>query len=400
MTIDLPLCTEDVNNTLQDIVSTQGFSKPEIVFLTGSNIGQGYLSVDTAVKITEADRELNLFIKTAPKHKSIREVFQIRTAYLNELRFYENIYPELDKFYLEKTSKPLNIAPKFYSGNNEENKEVIALENLKAEGFNVPPAKKVLEKEEVVTLMRTYAKLHGTSLALRDQKQDLFDDITKDIPDFFYGLFKTAIQDNDLMGVYGILERNLEKTPDNEMILEKFKYLVDNMHETLVKIKDFHGDYRVITHGDCNCNNLMFRNKEELRLIDYQGMKLASPALDLSYVFYATSTSEDNFIQLDYFLDQYYEALSATVIELGSNPQALFPKELIKEDWKTFCGFSVAMAVYTAISMFCEGGAPNIVDLIVNPPTTEDDNRYVINEDECTKWTTCLFKHLISNGFL
>lgn len=87
---------------------------------------------------------------------------------------------------------------------------------------------------------------------------------------------------------------------------------------------------------------------------------------DLSYFFYSSASSEENLSKLDSYLDTYYEILSTTVKKLGSDPEKLYPKRLMKEQWKLFSQFSLIMAVMI-IGRVAEEEVPNIVDMVENP---------------------------------
>ncbi|KAK9712058.1 Ecdysteroid kinase-like family [Popillia japonica] len=381
MTVDLPLCPEDVNQVLQEIIAREKFQNPTVVFSQGSKIGQGCLGVDTAVEITEGNRKLELFVKTAPKHEKFRELklelfvktapkhekfrelMHIRPAYCNEFRFYNTIYTEMDKFHQEKTGRPMNIAAKYYGGSDEEMKEIIVMENVKVEGFSTKNLKEPLDKDQ--------------------------------------GNFELF----NLRSNYNQLEKFLGSSTGGKKILEKFKYLADNGLQIILGVKECDSSYVAVTHGDCNGNNLMFRNKDgdlDLRLIDFQGVKVASPMMDLTYSFYGSCTSEENLSLLDYYLDVYYEALSGTIKELGSNPDKLYPKSLIKEDWKKFCGFSLTIAIPVIRASLLDVEF-NIVEAVENPPSEEEQERFLndnYDNQEFARRMGVLFQHLIDHDFI
>lgn len=74
---------------------------------------------------------------------------------------------------------------------------------------------------------------------------------------------------------------------------------------------------------------------------------MASPICDLTYFFY-TAVSEDEFGCYENLLNEYYDVLSETIKKLGSDPEKLFPKSVIKEHWRKYAkyGLILAPAIY------------------------------------------------------
>ncbi|GJQ82620.1 hypothetical protein Trydic_g19642, partial [Trypoxylus dichotomus] len=191
MTIDLPLCTEEVSCTLEKIFDIEKLKNPKVTFDVGSKLGEGFLAINAAVDVTGDNRNLHLFVKAAPKHLKLREISETKVAYTNELRFYQQIYPKVEEFYHEKTKKSLQFAPKFYAGSTEHMKEILVLENLKRTDFELNGIRNTFDEEQILTVMEKYGKFHGIGFALKDQKKDIFDNITCNIKDFLYLLFQS-----------------------------------------------------------------------------------------------------------------------------------------------------------------------------------------------------------------
>ncbi|KRT78400.1 phosphotransferase, partial [Oryctes borbonicus] len=274
MTIDLPLCTEEVDETLQKIFKNEKLKDPKVTFDAGSKLGEGFLAINAAVDVSDDNRKLHLFVKAAPKHLKLREISATEVAYTNELKFYEQIYPKIEQFYYEKTKESLEFAPKFYSGTNEHMKEILVMENLKRNGFQLNGVRNIFNEEQLIRIMEKYGEFHGTSFALKDQKEEIVDDLTNDIKHFVYMLFKSMGLSYIVKYRCNFLEKYLQAVEDAK-VLEKVRFLKENLDKILENIKDFKGDYRTILHGDCWSNNIMLRkNKEnqwDIRLIDFQG---------------------------------------------------------------------------------------------------------------------------------
>lgn len=91
---------------------------------------------------------------------------------------------------------------------------------------------------------------------------------------------------------------------------------------------------------------LILKNKklESIKLIDFQMITDSSPVYDISCMLYTSARIED--IQnLDKYLKIYYNTFSNTVISLGSDPVALLPYEVLKEDWKKYSKFGIQFGI-------------------------------------------------------
>lgn len=129
----------------------------------------------------------------------------------------------------------------------------------------------------------------------------------------------------------------------------------------------------------------------ELRLIDFQATNLTSPMWDISYFFYTSASSEENLAKLDSYLEIYYDALSSTIKELGSDPETMYPKYLMEEHWKVFSRFSLIMAILF-LTRICDEIAQNTVDLI--------DGKVLNKEELLVQKVRPLLQHFIDKGFL
>lgn len=107
---------------------------------------------------------------------------------------------------------------------------------------------------------------------------------------------------------------------------------------------------------------LLFQSKtpQKICLIDFQIARFASPVLDLLY-FLFTSTVKS--IRDQYFkdiLNIYYSTLSTTIRKLGSDPDQLFPFDVLERQLKKFGKYGVLIA-------------PTLLQVITADPTDIPD---------------------------
>lgn len=263
MTIDLPICLEDVQKILEVIIVNEHLKNPKLTFEDGSKMGDGFLAVNTAVTITdETDgRRLDLFIKSAPKHLKLRQISETKFAYQNEFKFYKVVYPAIDGFYRNKIGESLDFAPKFYAGSTEDMKELIVLENLKKAGFELNGVRKTFSKEQLVLILEKYGQFHGSAFALKDQNEATFNDISTNIPDVLHLMF-TSMGLSDIVRFRCKFIEDYLQSPEDAIILEKIRVFAENLDGILLKIQEHKSEFKTILHGDCWCNNMMFRQNK------------------------------------------------------------------------------------------------------------------------------------------
>lgn len=85
-------------------------------------------------------------------------------------------------------------------------------------------------------------------------------------------------------------------------------------------------------------------------LIDWQVIQPASPIYDISYFFLAIA-SEDALNKTNEYLKIYHEELSKQIKVLGSDPEKLYPFQILMDEWKKYCkyGFSIAFMLVKAM---------------------------------------------------
>lgn len=135
--------------------------------------------------------------------------------------------------------------------------------------------------------------------------------------------------------------------------------------------------------------------------LDFQLSKLASPVHDLSY-FLFTCLGEDTVEYFDQFNNLYYETLSASLREMGSDPNKLFPYEEFLNQWKKFYIFGLGMMPF--IMKICLVDKDNIPDLVESAESGDDLTTtfrdVTLNMEKYRQRTFPLMKLLISKGFV
>ncbi|XP_066581433.1 uncharacterized protein [Prorops nasuta] len=221
-----------------------------------------------------------------------------RTHHLfeNESHVYNNILPILGDF-----------GPKCIFANGKK----IILEDLREYGYVLAKREEFLDFNHIVWTFKTLARLHAKSLAWKLKDPRGFDELVaplKEVPypaDSGQSIGKTtnftikfAIQQLKQ------LETQTEEIEHAVKILESYEAPCYEILQGL--LNQPREKSHVLNHGDSWINNILFKYDAEgqiidLKLIDYQIVRLGSPALDFHYFTYANVKSS--------FIEQHYDVL-------------------------------------------------------------------------------------------
>ncbi|KAJ3649966.1 hypothetical protein Zmor_021679 [Zophobas morio] len=404
-------CTkEDVEEWLKPTLRKEGLKDYTINISGSSAKGDGYLGDITFVEVsgksaTNEEKVYSFVIKSGKKSTELRDIMPIKSAFENEMLFYNKILPVFIDFQKEKGVKePFNNAPKCYDTIILEDMEVLILENLKQRDFILHDRKFPMNRAHVEKVVKTYGKLHAISFALRDQKPDLFKQLSRELVDILKLIKKTMKPPPKTYNLYGTIIKYAEEDNEHEVVAKAYSLheKVENAHE----ITNPNDPYAVILHGDCWNNNFMFKyadNKSSLLdvcLLDFQLSRLASPVYDLSY-FLFTSISEVDIKDFDEIVELYYRSLSDSLREMGSDPNQMFPYEELLKQWKTYSLFGLMMM--PNIINICLSEQDEVPDLVEAAESDGDFGKMFIrsvkSKEQYRRRTIPIIKLAIEKGF-
>ncbi|KAJ3666352.1 hypothetical protein Zmor_001798 [Zophobas morio] len=336
-----------------------------------SEKGDGYVGDIIFVTLTsekgKSNPEYSLVLKCSKRSQVLRDSAPVKEAFINEIYIYEKVLPAFTQFQTAKNIRnPFNSVPKCYGTLVTDNMEIIVFENLKSKGYTLWDKKKPLTRNHIEMVIEEYAKFHAVSIAMNDQQPEKFGQLI----DGFVDIFKCFLESTDcetLFGnnvddIHGLLKDELDdKTLD---VWKSFRKQINYIFTEM--IQEMNG-VKVIRHGDCWCNNFMFKhdNKNnilplEVAILDWQISVYSSPILDLSYFVFA-SISKDDIDDLNDILEQYYEKLKFYTTQLGSNLDVLYPKQEFLNDWRKYCKFGILMS--SLVFKICATEKDEVLDI-------------------------------------
>ncbi|XP_071533300.1 uncharacterized kinase-like protein D1044.1 isoform X2 [Panulirus ornatus] len=299
-------------------------------------------------------------------------------TFIKEGTCFSEILPAIKKV-MNKLGGPEIQVPKVYYCSYEKGKEVLLLEDLRAQNFKMFDRKRGMDAPHARLVFRELGKLHAASLLLERTLPN--HDIAKT-----WNIFKNpwmddeyakrAVQDitgSQLEGAAAIIE----KVPNYEHVAPWIRENKDNAIYTFVENHANTHPNMVFIHGDCWTNNILFRYNDagdpvEVMLVDLQVMRKSAPAVDLNYFLYTSFNGPERKLNLEEFLKTYYTSFSS-VLEAGHEPVPFTLQEL-KHDFRRNMKFG-CIAGMLAIPFVLSEAA----DVISMEDITED------NLEEITK---------------
>lgn len=327
----------------------------------GTIPGDNYLGVVAKVVIKGEEKSgksttLNLIVKSAPKNEAFRTFTSISLAYDREIYMYAKVLPEFTKLQKEKgIVNNFRSFAKYYNSTMEDLDEAIIMENMKELGFVLHDRHTPLDYNHVLLVMKEYGKLHALSYALRDQKPELFKELSENAQEVLFK--KMDFTEATVKSIREQSERALASLDPvkHKVAYNKFKNYQNNMIDVVVDIVQAEpaGKYGVIGHGDCWINNILYKYEDstnpkspsEICFLDWQLSHVGSPVLDLSYFIFTSTDKELRDKHYDHLIQEYYNSLSSFLRELGSDPEKMLPYKVLQEHLKKFSVFGLYMSM-------------------------------------------------------
>ncbi|XP_069690900.1 uncharacterized protein [Periplaneta americana] len=287
--------------------------------------GDNYLSAmyRATIQIVKGDKteERSLIVKTEPTGQAMNKLAADGNVFEREVTMFRDVIPAMNRLIEEiLPGKCQPFAAKYVYSCNGPHKSTIILEDLKKKGFKMAERTTGLDMDHCLLVMRTLARFHAASVALKDRSPELLEPfMTSEVLD---------TMENDFQDVISSMYTNIAKEVKNWPEYGE-KYYNKILKVAPVSAKKYvegrrrdENDFNVLSHGDLWINNMMFAYSEDnnspldLRFVDYQISYWATPAIDIHY-FLESSTCNDLLDKTHILVEEYYQTLEETLTLFG-----------------------------------------------------------------------------------
>lgn len=316
-----------------------------------------------------------MIVKIMKGDESFRKKSKAFLQSANEVFFYKTIIPNFTKYAVESDVSSDNWIAKIYFADcaiypdlSTAKETILVLEDLNSAGYRLSSSKIDLDEDHLKVMARKIASYHAVSFAMKIRNDPMLENLAKGLIPFHY---KSEAQ-GDLEAYKYLCPISFERlfnyisnTPEhqNDKVflknLENLKRKVDSSFLDIMEdfLKNDH-QFAVILHGDYYRNNVMFKYENQdgkevpvdLRMIDFQEIRFATIAIDLSIFMYMHVHASLKTELWDELLVVYHEALIVSLAEIlkcETDDEMLAPysyKNFI-DHFRKFAFYGVAVSV-------------------------------------------------------
>ncbi|XP_014487869.1 PREDICTED: uncharacterized protein LOC106751483 [Dinoponera quadriceps] len=350
---------EQLLDYLRTYVRDLNLKDPEFYITKACNKGDNFVGLVYRVKIEGIEngkaKSVHVILKT-PRLDTSTDVTQSINLYEREIFFYQEILP-IFKETLKKHGGIADLFPTFYGANNEPGKEILILENLMVKGFTMKSLR-IMDYPHVSLALRCLGEFHAYSFITRAADPISFNKL-KEMKEPLFSRILNYERDEYIINVCNIIGKAL--IDEKKYYLERYQQFTDNIRRNMNDVIDGNAaePYAVVNHGDAWTNNILYkydqksqeRSQEkkpcDLRFLDFQICRYASPVLDIVYLLFCCCTQETRSKYYDQLIDEYYETLSKCLERCGYDSNILFPYEVLSKHFTKFGKYAAGMAIFT-----------------------------------------------------
>lgn len=243
---------------LKDIADNNGIRDYTIEQYSMSSKGDNYVGqiMCATIKSRRDDETLELVVKKTPSNEDFRKAIPVRDIFLREIYIYDKVHNYFKKFQNEKgVESPFNSIAKYYGKCEEELSECLVLENLIKNGYGLWNRKLPMNAEHISIVMSEYGKFHAVSYAMKEKNPELFSEISECLKQE-----PTQWEIENMKTFLQSIIPQLQKVVDGNAVLQAALLRMASNLEHFFKVEiQEPKEKMVITHGDCWCNNILFK---------------------------------------------------------------------------------------------------------------------------------------------
>lgn len=290
--------------------------------------------------------------------------------------------------------------------------DFIVMEDLGVTGFRSADRQVEMNVAHCKMSLLGLGKLHGITHAMRALEPEIFETLTSHMVDIYYAEpareWYKEIASLQISVARDAVHREYPGTAI-EAKMHKFTENVHDFYSNMIQLTHTVNEFAVIGHGDCWLPNFMFNyggdvtNPQEMKIIDFQLIRLGSCALDISFFLYSCTTEQLRKDHYEEMLQWYYEGVSHILKEFKLEPEKIFSMNVLKEEMRKFAKFGVGMAMESLpLSVMDEEDTADLDAIEGSRPLTLPEvwKLKPIESKEGRRRLADIFKHALEQDFL
>lgn len=326
-------------------------------------------------------KRVQVILKTMPGSVARRLTFKSHEFFQNEINFYVKVLPALLEFQSKKTlTEPFDGCVKLFFAHCDGTNDVICLEDASLENYGSAVRQEGIDLAHCQQTLKSLAKFHAISFAMKDQNPEEFEDISHHIFEAYYHERLRNWYRRFWKRISGIAIDAVEREYPNSVYVEKIKqFCVPERYDDMIRAAT-RSDNGVISHGDSWTNNFLFKYNNgtpvDAKIIDFQVTRCATPVLDVAFVFYACTTQDLRLKHYDELLKFYHDVLSKQILEMDSDPEKLYPWAVFMKEVKKYSFFGLAFSFESTPMIILAPEDALDMEVKVNTPTRSQTRQY------------------------
>ncbi|GFG31622.1 hypothetical protein Cfor_03200 [Coptotermes formosanus] len=268
----------------------------------------------------------SLLVKVSPEHPIYRKYVDTDALFHNERLMYMEFIPLVEEFLRNRQVDLLRelFAKCYYAESCAayvDRSDIIVLEDMVPRGFTTSAERLVLDYEHCAVALRQLARYHALSYGMKNLE-----------PSRFHAMVRKIRANNSVNSSseyakyfwkptsYRAVKYLEGRQEMDQVTLDRLKDRLEDAGQLLMDLLAPKEPLAVLCHGDFCRNNILFRYVSgkpcDAIFFDFQTVKYASPAIDLSFFMYLNTSSELRSQHWDDLFGEYHATLIGTLAHI------------------------------------------------------------------------------------
>lgn len=238
---------------------------------------------------------------------------------------------------------PLDMFPESYHTSDD----LIVLDDLVSHGYRTGDHGTGLDAAHCKLVFAELGRFHATAYVLKNsdstETTNALNEVSREVQ---FTKERSSIHEEQLARKTTDIIHNNPKT---SRYAKQVEGILQNTYHHLLTFLKPREPFSTLTHGDLWTNNIMFRysinEPVSAKFLDFQTCRYGSPALDINYFLYTSTTSSVRERYMDNFMRTYHRSLSRTLHQLGLNISPTLADLRREVDFTSLYGFLAAHLV-------------------------------------------------------